>query len=184
MTQSRSLGVRVPEYLLPLIDQFQKDNEYLSRSESIVELLKLGLSKRMKNMDTQASQDQASGARASKWGHVTSRKIATVLGAKELSKTSNEFELDGKRVTIRCARPRTSSVGLTNAMRNRIDVIIAAFQQNEGHFNLLRVSPEDWDKYCRKVTENHQNHGRVTLLSRSNCQQIGEDMGEVEIDKS
>ena len=184
MTKSKSLGVRVPVELLPLIDSFQEENKLLSRSETIVELIKHGLSERIENMILQKGQDQESGARASKWGHVTSRKIAEVIGAKEISKTSNEFELDGERVTIRCARPRTSSVGLTNAMRERIGGVIAAFQQNEGQFNLLRVSPDDWDKHCRKVTENHQNHGRVTLLSRSICQQIGEDMGEVEIEEN
>ena len=35
--------------------------------------------------------------------------------------------------------------------------------------------------FGQNPTENHQNHGRVTLLSRSICQQIGEDIGEIEI---
>ncbi len=180
MTISTSLGIRVPEDLLALIDGYQETSGLVSRSEAVVDLIRSGL---FQKSGSWSGGKPNTGARAGKWGHMTSRRIADKLGGKELSKTANEFDIDGKRVTIRCARPRTTSVGLTNAMAERIDEIIAAFQQDDGSFSLHRISPEDWYKHCRKVTENHQNHGRVTLLSRALCRKIGADMGEIKIDE-
>ncbi len=178
MAVSQSLGVRIPGDLLALIDGYQQTSGLVSRSEAIIDLIRNGL---YQKSGSWSGGRPKKGARAGRWGHVTSRKIAGILGGTELSKTANEFDINGQRMTIRCARPRTSSVGLTNTMAQRIDGIIAAFQHSDGHFTLYRIAPDDWDRHCRKVTENHQNHGRVTLLARSICRQIGQNMGEISL---
>ncbi len=183
MVSSKSLGIRIPEEILEGINQYQSEKMISSRSVAIVDLIQFALEEKLNRKMETSSQDRLSGAKAGRWGLVTSRLIAELLGGSPLSDNSNEFELDGERITIRCAKPRTTSVGLTNAMRERVAYIIAAFQSNEGHFNLYRISPEDWHEHANETTENHQNHGRVTLLSRSVCQRIGEDIGEVDIDE-
>jgi hypothetical protein len=46
------------------------------------------------------TQNRESGAKAAESGHKTAAMIGAKLGANKLSPRSNEFELNGKRITI------------------------------------------------------------------------------------
>lgn len=95
------------------------------------------------------TQDRASGAAANKWGRETARKIASEIGAKMEGRTSNEARLEGKRTVIKCAASATDSVGVTFKMLDRLDSIIAAFQLDDGSFELWSLSPEKFREGMR-----------------------------------
>ncbi len=86
-------------------------------------------------------QDKETGTRADKYGRETSQLIAKKIGAKPISSKSNEFAYQGRRVTIRCARRRTLVVGVSYRMLDRIDSVIAAFEDEGGEYELYEMSP-------------------------------------------
>ncbi len=184
MSPSTTFGIRIPEDLMREIDAYQDTAKLASRSEAVLRLVRQGLPKHRETTPAApASQDRASGAAANRWGHATSRKIANILGARETSTTSNDFELDGLPVTIRCARIGNNQVGLYDTVRDRVAFIIAAFQQREGHFELYRLTPELWAKNCNDVAASNPNHGRLTMSNRSRFRQFGESLGEIQIEE-
>jgi hypothetical protein len=87
-------------------------------------------------------QDRTSGARANKWGRETARAIAREIGACDMKKASNECMLAGRRAVIKCAARKTSSVGVTYKMLDRVATIVGAFEQAKGVFRLFALSPE------------------------------------------
>jgi hypothetical protein len=85
-------------------------------------------------------QNRETGAGA-RDGRETSRFIAKKIGAKAISSNSNEFAYQGRRVTIRCAHLRTHYVGVPYRMLDRIDSVIAAFEDKTGEYDLYEMSP-------------------------------------------
>lgn len=191
MTGSQTLGVRIPEHVLVGVDRFAREKG-LTRSMAIAVLVERALSEigmasevpppRGKATESGA-QDAVSGRRAQQWGTRTAREIAAVLGAEKAGQPqANEFLLDGKRVAIKCAKPKTTKCGLTNTMRDRVDYIICAAQTAGGMFNLYKVTPGQWEKNATHLPKHLRNHGTQTHLSRSVWRSIGEDLGEVKVD--
>src|SRR5436190_9748452 len=78
------------------------------------------------------SQDRNSGAEAAEWGRATARKIADALGARSTSHTSNEATYNAKRVVIKTAHQKTTSVGGTYEMLKRLVDVIAAWEVARG----------------------------------------------------
>ena len=192
MVGSQTLGVRIPEHVLAGVDRFAHAQE-LTRSKAIAKLVEQALSEnptipsavlRPEKDNASGGQNTETGRRAQEWGTRTARKIAEVLGAEKVTDQpmANEFMLDGKRVAIKCARPRTTQCGVTNTMRDRVDYIICASQTVDGAFNLYQVTPEQWKEHAKKPPKDNRNYRTLTHLSRSVFQRIGEDRGEVEIE--
>ena len=192
MVGSQTLGVGIPEHVLVGVDRFAREQE-LTRSKAIAKLVEQAL---LQNAMVQSSvpgpaeddssggQNTETGRRAQEWGTQTARKIAKVLGAEKVidQPMANEFMLDGKRVAIKCARPRTTQCGLTNTMRDRVDYVICASQIADGAFNLYKVTPEQWMEHAKRPPKDNRNYRTLTHLSRSVFRRIGEDLGEVEIE--
>ena len=86
-------------------------------------------------------QSKESGARANAWGRETADKIAEQLGATKINPNANEYQLDDQKVTIRCARSTTNTVGVTYKMLERIDTVIAALENDKGQFELFAIPP-------------------------------------------
>jgi hypothetical protein len=82
------------------------------------------------------SQDQARGAAANEWGRETARQIAFRIGAVMRGSASNEVNLDGKHIVIKCSARATDSVGVTFKMLETLDAVIGAFQLDDGSFEL------------------------------------------------
>jgi hypothetical protein len=178
------MGIRIPEDTIRKIDAFQKDHNLASRSAAILSLIVRGMPKSAATAELPpvgGRQDQASGAAANRWGHVTARQIAEILGAEETSTTSNEFELDGLPVTIRCASVGNNQVGLTNGMRDRVAFVVAAFQRREGHFELYRMTPAVWSGHANEASKGATVRGRLTYNNLARFRQFGESLGEIEL---
>lgn len=112
-------------------------------------------------------QNRESGARANEYGRETARKIANKIGAVSTSKTSNEFKLGSKKITIRCARNTTNDIGMTYSMLKRADSIIAALEQDNGEYELYAISPEKFQENMRETRSKGAVAGKVGLVRKS-----------------
>jgi len=112
-------------------------------------------------------QDRESGAKANEYGRETAKKIAEKVGAKFISKTSNEFELQDRKITIRCARHSTNDIGITYRMLKRIDAIFAALEQENGEYSLYEISPSMFEKNMRETKSKGAAAGKVGLVRKS-----------------
>ena len=73
-------------------------------------------------------QDQESGARAVKYGLQTARKIAQELGGAKIGNArSNEYEVSGRKIVIKCARLNTKSVGVPYRLLDSVAAIFGSF---------------------------------------------------------
>ena len=112
-------------------------------------------------------QDRETGARANEYGRETAKKIAVNIGAESISKISNEFELQGRKITIRCAKFSTNDLGVTYKMLERIDAIFAALEQENGNYKLYEISPAMFKKNMRETKSKGSAAGKVGLVRKS-----------------
>ena len=123
-------------------------------------------------------QDRESGAAAANFGHIAAAAIAAKIGARKLSARSNEFELNGKRVTIRTARKKTSDFGVLYAMLDRVESVIAAYESAPDEFELRSISPETFREAMR---DSPTNKGRVGLVRKTVFVEKGAFVAKVNI---
>jgi len=128
------------------------------------------------------SQDQASGAAANEWGRETARQIASRIGAEMLGSGSNEASLDGKRVVIKCAGRATDSVGVTFKMLETLDAVIAAFQLDDGSFELWSLPGDVFRAEMRDTRSRGAAAGKVGLVRRAVFSSRGTLVGRVRTD--
>lgn len=112
-------------------------------------------------------QDRISGADADRYGRETARRVAIVIGATSISETSNEFELDNRKITIRCARKRTKNIGTPYKLLKRVSAVVAALEQESGDYKLYEISPKQFKKNMRPTRSTGPSAGRVGLVRKS-----------------
>lgn len=112
-------------------------------------------------------QDQQSGAVGNTFGRDTARTIAAVLGATMAGGASNEARLDGRRIVIKCARARTPSIGVTFRMLAQIEVILGAFEQADGSFEIVELSPAVFKLLMQPTRSKGPSAGRVGVVGRA-----------------
>jgi hypothetical protein len=108
-------------------------------------------------------QDKKSGGEAAKFGLSAAAAIGEKIGAKKLKPNSNEFEWDGKRVTIRTARQGNNQVGVLYDMLKRVQSVIGAFEIAPNEFELLSLSPAIFQTQMR---DSNTGKGRVGLVRK------------------
>ena len=123
-------------------------------------------------------QNRETGAEAAKFGHRTAALIGEKLGAKKLAAKSNEFELNGKRVTIRTAHLNTDQVGVLYSMLDRVQSVIAAFEIAPYEYELHSLSPEEYRKAMR---DSKTGKGRVGLVKKKVFVERGSFVAAVKI---
>lgn len=124
-------------------------------------------------------QTQASGAAANAWGHSTARAIAKQLGARLLRSGSNECELRGERIVLKCARQKTASVGVTFKMLERLDAVIGAFQVEDGSFELWRLTRDEYEHHMRPTASRGASAGKVGIVAKSTFRAEGRRAGKI-----
>lgn len=127
------------------------------------------------------SQDRESGAAANAWGRRTAISVAEHLGATNLSSGSNECVLNGERVVIKCAAARTSSVGVTFKMLERLDAIIGAFQLEDGAFELWSLSPSVFESEMTDTRSLGASAGKVGIVRKDVFRERGSPIGIVQL---
>lgn len=128
-------------------------------------------------------QDRESGAAANKFGRETARKIAKAIGAKMVETNSNRCTLDGRNLVIKCARLKTSYIGLSYKMLDQIEGIIAAFENERGAYDLYQLKAAGMMSRLRPTASTGPAAGRVGLLRKSFCLNSGVFMQSVFLPK-
>ena len=112
-------------------------------------------------------QNQRTGAAASAWGRQTARTIASLIGASAPTGSSNRCELDGESIALHCARRSTKSVGVTYTMLERVEKVLGAFEEEDGRFRVLALTPEDFRRNMRPTRSTGASAGKVGIVSRT-----------------
>ena len=99
-----------------------------------------------------------------------------------LTLTSNEARLDGEQVVIKCAALNTESVGVTFKMLETLDAIIAAFQLDDGSFELWSLPSDVFRAEMRDTRSQGASAGKVGLVSRAVFSSCGTLVGRIRID--
>jgi hypothetical protein len=111
-------------------------------------------------------QNRQSGAEADRYGRECARKIATALGATQIKIRSNECVFKGERVVIHCAQRRTKSVGVTLRMLEGLDAVLGAFEQDDGTYQVWRLSAEDYAHHMIPTRSRGSSSGKVGIVKR------------------
>ena len=101
------------------------------------------------------------------------RALAAQLG-RLASATACELELpDGRRATLRVAKPKNTSWGCTHLLRDRVDLILCAETDDDVTFRVWALSASDWKAHAREASAGSKNFGRLSTLSRGRARSLG-----------
>ena len=113
-------------------------------------------------------QDQVSGARAVQYGLDTAKKIAQKIGAVKIGNArSNEYEINGRKILIKCARQNTKSVGVPYQLLDRVDTILGSFENENGSYDLYQMAPNIYRENMRPTSSTGNSAGRVGMVRKS-----------------
>lgn len=112
-------------------------------------------------------QDKETGAAGNQFGRTTAPLIARAIGAQMLGTQSNEAELDGERIAIKCARAGTPSVGVSYLMLRRIGRVLGAFEQLNGSFCIYSLTVDEYSRAMTPTKSKGPSAGRVGLVRRA-----------------
>jgi hypothetical protein len=113
------------------------------------------------------TQDHDSGAAGDAFGRETAPRIAQDIGASMLGTTSNEALLGGQRVVIKCARPKTPSVGVTYQMLERLESVVGAFQHDDGAFEVISLPADVYRQRMSETRSTGPSAGGVGIVAKS-----------------
>lgn len=106
-------------------------------------------------------QNADSGRAGNNYGYMMGSKVAQFLGAELLGKNSNEATLNGEIIVIKSARRKTSSIGVTPKMLERIKWIIVALENMDNSYTLYRIK---FDWYKSKMYPSRSKNARGTMM--------------------
>jgi hypothetical protein len=126
-------------------------------------------------------QDRETGAAGDQFGRSTAPIIAARIGAKMQGDGSNAASYEGLRAVIKCARVDTGSVGVTYSMLADLDVIIGAFEQENGQFKVYSLKAEFYRARMEPTRSMGRSKGKVGKVSKQMFEEHGELIATVAI---
>ena len=103
-----------------------------------------------RTLDDQEHHWQATLAgRPDMFGREAAPKVALAIGATMSRPGSNEALWRGRRIVIKCAKTGNAHVGVTYAMLQTIDAIVAAFQRADGKFDLYELETSAYQAHMQ-----------------------------------
>lgn len=125
-------------------------------------------------------QNQITGADAVRNGFKIARIVAKFLDTNMLSAKSNEIILDGKPFIIKSARRKTSSIGITETMFDRLQGVIVALETDNGKYTLYKVDLINNPSLQMRFSKSSGHvKNRVIQISRKSIQKCGRIIGEI-----
>ena len=119
-------------------------------------------------------QNQITGSAGNNFGREMARIVAKFLDTNLLSAKSNEIILDGKLFVIKSARRKTSSIGITEKMFNRLQGIIVALETDNGKYTLYKVDLKNNPPLQMRFSKSSGHiKNRVIQISRNSIQKCG-----------
>jgi hypothetical protein len=118
---------------------------------------------------------QESGAAASQFGHECGERIAIAPGTRLRCGASNECEVNGERVVIKCARKDTTKVGVSYNMLTKLDAVLGAFEEPNGSYRVLRLSAQRCATPMQQAptASRGPSSGKVGMVNRAVFEQEG-----------
>ncbi len=129
-------------------------------------------------------QDQASGAAANTFGRVAAEAIAREIGTALEGRTSNKATFRAKSVVIKCARSRTSNIGVTFRMQSEIDEVVAALETTTGNYEVFALPIKIFVANQRQSRSGGDGAHQVGQVSRAVFLKHGEFIQSVSITPS
>ena len=126
-------------------------------------------------------QDRASGAKADQRGREKGKDIARALGARDLSKNSNECTLNDVRTVIKSARVGNNKIGVPYKMLPRVSRVIAGFEKLDGTFELFELTSAQFQAGMSPTASTGNSQGKVGMVARSYFQAHGASRGTVRV---
>jgi hypothetical protein len=117
-------------------------------------------------------QSQQDGAEANRFDRECGGEIIKALGGNRVGSGSNECIVDGERISVHCARKRTTSVGVTKPTLQKVDAVFGAFQQEDGSFRVLRLSSDLYEQHSRP-SGSAGNANRILVVGKAVFEENG-----------
>ena len=128
-------------------------------------------------------QDQESGARAVEYGLQTARQIAQELGGTKIGNSrSNEYEVSGRKIVIKCARINTKSVGVPYQLLDRVAAIFGSFQNENGSYDIYEMAPDIYRKNMKPTHSTGPSAGRVGMVRKTTFLDQGKFLQRVNLE--
>ncbi len=119
-------------------------------------------------------QDRESGAAAAKWGLQTARRLAIALAATDLRANSNQCSIQNRRVALKTAREKTTKVGVTYAMLDRVEEVLGAWEVGPDRFEIWALSAKAFKRLMEPSHSRGPSAGKIGLVSKRDFQAEGE----------
>lgn len=111
------------------------------------------------------TQNRTSGRTALNFGKAAAAEVGKIIGAKQLTRRSNEFDHRGKRVCIKSTRIGNNKILITNRLAERMRGLIIALEGPQYRFNVHQVSMSAFRKRS-EVSRSQRFRGKARVLSR------------------
>jgi hypothetical protein len=113
------------------------------------------------------TQDRKSGANAVEYGIATAKEIAKELGAIKVGNPrSNEYELAGKKIVLKCAKSKTTNVGVAYHMLERLEAIYGCFETDDDSYDIYKLPTAIYSENMRPTRSKGASAGRVGIVSK------------------
>jgi hypothetical protein len=122
-------------------------------------------------------QDRDSGAEGNRYGRECGKRVATALGATNVSAHSNECDFNGERIVIHCARMKTGSVGVTRRMVERLPAVLGAFEQEDGSYRVYRLPMQSYRDHMKPSRSRSKAARDVFIVERKVFEEQGSKVG-------
>ncbi len=99
-----------------------------------------------------------------------------------IRKGSNEAMLGSKHIVIKCAKPRTQSVGVSYQMLPTLDAVFGAFQNDDGIFDIFSLGADIYKKRMTATRSKGGSAGRVGIVTKNIFVAEGERIKTVRIE--
>jgi hypothetical protein len=109
-------------------------------------------------------QNRETGAAGNDYGRDCGEMIAKLLGATKVrtGRSSNECQLNGKRVIIKCSRSKMpQQIGVYSHMFDRLDAVIGAFKNPDGSYRVYEISLKTFKQHMRFREYDNSDRGLV-----------------------
>jgi hypothetical protein len=128
-------------------------------------------------------QGKESGAMAVEYGLQTARKIAKKLGGIKIGRArSNEYEIENRKVVIKCSRAKTKSVGVPYQMLDRVAAILGSFETENGAYDIYEMRPDTYRENMTPTRSTGPSTGRVGIVRKSAFVDRGKFLTNLRID--
>jgi hypothetical protein len=123
-------------------------------------------------------QNSDTGREGLEFGKFHAPLIGKKIGAQRASRKSNEHLYKGKLITIKTAKNLNTRVSVTAPVLRRVVMIIAAFQNHEGNFDLYSMTRAQY-RHHMVPSKSGQKDNKQGIVSKARFAKYGKFLRKV-----